>query len=130
MYHMYTLEAPNVAVVHSVGLAMGVGDGWFYLTTLPPIQSRFSQVECELYVKQPLRPTPHKIIVAYCSVYDRLAIETRRWSTIPIPEENKLCHFCSYTVIESKAHFVLECPMYNPLRANFPSVFEKCSVRN
>ena len=32
MYHMHTLGASKcMHVVHSVGFAMGVGDGWFYL---------------------------------------------------------------------------------------------------
>ena len=32
MYHMHTLGASKcMHVVHSVGLAMDVGDGWFYL---------------------------------------------------------------------------------------------------
>ena len=33
MYHMHTLGASKcMHVVHSVGFAMGVGDGWVYLT--------------------------------------------------------------------------------------------------
>ena len=33
MYHMHTLGASKcMHVVHSVGFAMGVGDGWFYLS--------------------------------------------------------------------------------------------------
>ena len=37
-------------------------------------------------------------------------IETRRWTTIPIARDTRLCHFCSYNEVESEAHFVLECP--------------------
>ena len=33
------------------------------------------------------------------------------WSTIPIPRDNKYCHFCAYNVVENKAHFLLECPL-------------------
>ena len=32
--------------------------------------------------------------------------------------------FLSYNVIENKAHFVLESPLYNPIRYKFPSMFE------
>jgi hypothetical protein len=28
------------------------------------------------------------------------------------------------TTVENEAHFVLECPLYNPIRDKFPSLFE------
>ena len=39
-------------------------------------------------------------------------------------------YFCSYNVIENETHFVLECPLYNPIRHNFPSVFENVVLGN
>lgn len=34
-----------------------------------------------------------------------LTIDTGQWLTIPIPIDNKLCHFCSYNMVEIEAHF-------------------------
>ena len=38
--------------------------------------------------------------------------------------------FCSYTAIENEAHFVLECPLNNPIRDKFPSRFENVVPRS
>ena len=43
---------------------------------------------------------------------------------IPIFRDNKLCYSCSYNVVNNKAHFVLEFPLYNPIKDEFPSLFE------
>ena len=43
----------------------------------------------------------------------RLAIESGRWSTIPISRDNILSHFFSYNVVENEAYFVLKCLLYN-----------------
>ena len=45
--------------------------------------------------------------------------------TIP----SSVCHFCSYNAIENEAHFVLEYPLYNPIRDKFPSIFQERSSR-
>ena len=79
--------------------------------------------ECELYLKQPLTPPRRKITVAYHTTDHRLAIEIKWWLTILASRDNKLCYFCSYNAVENKAHFVLECPLYNPIRDKFPSIF-------
>ena len=31
---------------------------------------------------------------------------------------------CSYIAFENEAYFMLECPLYNPVRDKFPSLFE------
>ena len=49
----------------------------------------------------------------------RLAIKTRRWLTIPIKRDNRLCHIFLYNVDEREAQFVLECPLYNSLEISF-----------
>ena len=87
----------------------------------PLLKTHGEQYKCELYLKQPLTPPKFKIIVAYRTTNHRLAIETRRWSTISISRYNRLCHFCSYNVVENEAHFVLKCALYNPIRVKFPS---------
>lgn len=46
-----------------------------------------------------------------------------KWSSIPIPRYNRLCHFYSYDVVENMTHFVLECP-YNVIGDEFSSLFE------
>jgi len=84
----------------------------------------FLKYECELYLKQPLTPPQRKIIAAYRTSNHRLAIETGRWSTIPISRDKRLCNFCSYNVVENEAHFVLECPLYSSIRDKFQSLFE------
>ena len=63
-------------------------------------------------------------IVAYGTSNHRLAIETRWWMTIPSFEDTRLCHFCSCNVVAIETHLVLECPIYNPIRDRFPSLFE------
>ena len=84
----------------------------------------FLKCECEFYLKQPLTPSRSKIIGDYCTSNRRFVIEIRWWSTIPISRENKLCHFCSYNIVESEAHFVLECPLYDSIRGKFQSLFD------
>ena len=83
----------------------------------------FLKYECELYLKQPLTPPQRNIIVTYCTLNYRLAIEIGWWSIIPISRDNRLCHFCSYSAVENDAHFVLGCPVHNPIRDKFPSLF-------
>ena len=64
------------------------------------------------------------IIAIYRTLNHRLAIEIGRWSIIPISRDTGLCHFCSYNIVESEAHYVLECPLYDPIRDKFPSLVE------
>ena len=72
--------------------------------------------KCELYLKPLLTPPQRKIIFAYCTSNHRLAIETGQWTTIPNSRNTRLCHLISYNAVENEAHFVLECPLYNPTR--------------
>ena len=81
--------------------------------------------DCELYLKQSLTSSQLKIIVAYHTSIHRLSIETRQWSTTPMPRENRLCHFCSYNVVENEAQFVLECPLFNSIRDKFQTLLKK-----
>ena len=62
MYHMHTLGASKcMHVVHSVGFALGVGDGWFYLK----------------WLQQPLnRPWFHSLkLWIYCSFWVTAAFQ-------------------------------------------------------
>ena len=54
----------------------------------------------------------------------RLEIGFGRWLAIPISRDKRLCHFCSYNAVENEAYFVLECPLHNPIRDQFPPIFE------
>ena len=36
----------------------------------------------------------------------------------------------SYYVVENETHFVLECPLYNPIRVMFPSLSENVVLGN
>ena len=71
----------------------------------------FLKYDYELNLKQPLTPPRKMIIATYCTSNNRLAIDIRRWTSIPIFRDNRLCHFGSYTVVIDEAHFVLECPL-------------------
>ena len=66
-------------------------------------------------------------MVAYCTSYYKLVIETGRWSTsILISKDNRLCNFFYfYNVVENEARFVSECPLYNFIKDKFQSLFEK-----
>lgn len=44
--------------------------------------------------------------------------------------QDQLCHFCSYAVIEDDVYFMLECPLCNPIRDKFPSLFENVVARS
>ena len=66
----------------------------------------------------------------HCTLNNRLAIEIGQCSTIPISSNNRLWHFFSYNVVESEAHIMLECPLYNPIRDKFQSLFEKIVLGN
>ena len=41
-----------------------------------------------------------------------------------ISRDTRRCHLWSYNVVEIEAHSVLKCPLYNPIRDKFPSLFE------
>lgn len=84
----------------------------------------------ELYLEQPLTQPQHKIIIVFCILNHRLAIETGQRSTIPIHEDNKLIHLCSYNVVENKAHFMAECPLYNSIRYRFHSLLQNEALDN
>ena len=45
-----------------------------------------------------------------------------RWMSIPISSDTRPWHFWSCNAFENEAHFVLECPLYNPIRDKFPSL--------
>ena len=90
----------------------------------------FLKYECELYLKQPLTPPQCKIIVAYRTLNHRLAIKIGQWMTYPISRDTRLCHFCSYNAVENEAHFMLECPIYNPIKDKFPSLFKNVVLGN
>jgi len=89
----------------------------------------FLRYECELYLKQPLTLPQCKTIIAYRTVNHRLAIKIRRWSTIPIPSDDRLSHYCSYNAVENEAHFMSESPLYNPIGGQMSITIWECSVR-
>ena len=90
----------------------------------------FLKYECELYLKQPLAPPQRKIVATYRTSNHTVDIEIRRWSTIPIFRDTRLCHFCSYNVVENEARFVLERPLHKSIRDEFPSLFENVIIGN
>ena len=85
----------------------------------------FPKYKCGLYPKQPLHHRNAKIIATYRTLSHRLAIEIGRWTTIPSSRDTRLCHFWSHNVVENEAHFVLECPLYNPIKNKFSSLFKE-----
>lgn len=57
----------------------------------------------------------------------RLAIEIGQWSNVPISKDNKSCHICSYEAVENEAHVLLDYPLSNPIKDEFPSLNEDVS---
>jgi hypothetical protein len=55
-------------------------------------------------------------------------IKIEWWLTIPISRDNRLCHCFSYNIVENETHFVLECPLYNPISDKFQYLFTKASI--
>ena len=50
----------------------------------------------------------------------KLRIEIDRYDDIPkIPENLRICHFCSSNKVEHDIHFLLECNFYSNLRKHF-----------
>ena len=91
----------------------------------------FRNYECVSYLKQPLTPSSHKIIVAYRTSNHRFAIETGWWLTIvPIPRDKRLCQLYYEDATENETHFVLECPSYNSSKVRLPSLFQNVVLRN
>ena len=54
-----------------------------------------------------------------------LAIETGRYTKLPVPVENRLCVLCNKNCVETENHFLLDCPLYDDLRL---ILFLQCSV--
>ena len=77
----------------------------------------FLKCEYEQHMKQLLTPPTTQDV--YHTSNHRLAIETRRWSTIPVSGDYRLCHVCPYNVVENEAHFVGEYPLYNRIIDKF-----------
>ena len=45
--------------------------------------------------------------------------ETGRWTIPKTPWMERICHLCENMNIEDENHFLLECPAYNHIRAQF-----------
>ena len=75
-------------------------------------------------MKHSLTTTYCKIIVAYRTLNRRLSIETEQWTPITISRDTRLCHFSSYNGVKNEEHFVLECPLNNPISEKFPWIFK------
>ena len=73
-------------------------------TILPPPQG-FLKYEHELDLMQPLTRPRCKIIIAYCTANDRLAMDIGWRSTIPISRDDRLRPICSYNAVKNEAHF-------------------------
>ena len=82
----------------------------------------FLKYECERYLKQTLAQPQHKIVAAHYTLSHRLAIETGRWSTIPISRDNGLCYFCSYDVVEMRHTLCWSVPYITSLQINSKSL--------
>ena len=76
-----------------------------------------------LYLKQPLTPPQLKIIIAYRTVNDKLAIEIGWCLTIPISRDNRLCHFCSYNAVENKHIVCWSVPYITPPKILLKSIY-------
>ena len=68
----------------------------------------------------------------------KLRVETERYSSNPIPREDRTCLVCNTTDIEDEYHFTLVCPAYSDFRETFipryyyirPSVYKYISLLN
>lgn len=69
-----------------------------------------------------LPPSQRNVVATYGTWNHRLAIGIGRWLTIS--RDNRSCHFCSHYVVETGEHFMLKCPLCNPLEDKFQSLFE------
>ena len=47
----------------------------------------------------------------------------------PRIRDARLCHFCSWNVVQTEAQFVMECPICNPIKERLLSLFLKSSMR-
>ena len=63
------------------------------------------------------------IIGGYCILGHGLAIEIGRWLIISIIRDRILCHFCSSNVVKNETHFVMQCPLYTPIKDRYLSLF-------
>lgn len=56
-------------------------------------------------------PPQGKITIAYHPLNHRLAIETAKWSIIPIQGDESYAILTLYNVVENETHFVMKCPL-------------------
>jgi hypothetical protein len=91
----------------------------------------FLKYKCELCSKQPLTPPQCKIIVAYRTSNHKLAIGIGWCTSAPISLEIvDYAIFAPTMSLRMRHIFVLECPLYNPTRGKFPSLFENMIPRS
>ena len=56
-----------------------------------------------------------------------------RCTTVLVCRDTRLCHFCSCNGVKNEAHFMLDCPLYYPIRDKFSTPFEDvvlCSLKS
>ena len=63
-----------------------------------------------------------QIISKFLCSNHRLRVETGRHNKIP--REERLCELCDMSKVEDESHFILECPIYDSIRAESPISFE------
>ena len=71
----------------------------------------FLKYKSKLLWKQALTPPQRNIIVRLLHLEPYISKLTWSMSTISISRGIRLCHFCSYHVVDNKTHFGLECPL-------------------
>ena len=71
----------------------------------------------EYYLSWIYVPSANKIVLARLRTScHQLEIEVSRHHKPPIPENKRICKFCSTSSIDNETHFLIECPATDPLQ--------------
>ena len=72
----------------------------------------------KVYLTKPLTFSQRRSLARLRLGSLRLRIETGRYERPQKAGEERICQQCTLDIVESEAHFVLECPKYDNLRSN------------
>ena len=60
----------------------------------------------------------------------KLHSETRHWSILKMPWDERVCHLCDTKKVEDEKHFLLDCPAYTYIRSHFQNIDHTTNLPN
>ena len=91
---------------------------WNFFISLPPIHV-YSQIHVWIVLEATIDSTTMQYNCWLPHLKHILVIEIGQWTTIPISRDTRLCHFCSYDVVEMRHVSCWSVPYTTALEINF-----------